>query len=277
VRARRARTAGALTGRDAPATWHHGLVADWWANFNVDGPEIEYYRPFVAAGQPALDAGCGAGRLLLPWLRDGLDVDGCDASADMVERCRARAAAEGLEPTLFVQALHELDPPRPYRTIVACGVFGLGSTRAQDEEAIVRLHAALEPGGTLLLDNEVPYSSARRWARWTAEGRAELPTAWSREPDRKVAADGTVYELRSRTLDIDPLDQCVHMAMRAEAFRDGQLVGREEHELSMRMWFRDELLLMLRHAGFASCTVRAGYADRAPTPDDETLVFVARR
>jgi hypothetical protein len=195
----------------------------------------------------------------------------------MIERCRARAAAEGVEPTLFVQSLHARDPPRRYRTIVACGVFGLGSTRAQDEEAIGRLHAALEPGGTLLLDNEVPYSNARRWSRWTAAGRAELPTAWSSEPDRRTAADGTVYELRSRTLAVDPLDQCIHMAMRAEASRDGRVVASEEHELSMRMWFRDELLLALRHAGFASCTVRAGYEDRAPTADDETLVFIARR
>ena len=22
-------------------TWHHGLIADWWANFNLDAPEIE--------------------------------------------------------------------------------------------------------------------------------------------------------------------------------------------------------------------------------------------
>ena len=66
------------------STWHHGLVARWWAEFNHGGPEVEYFRPFVAAGQPALDAGCGTGRLLLPWLGDGLDVDGCDVSADML-------------------------------------------------------------------------------------------------------------------------------------------------------------------------------------------------
>jgi len=60
-----------------------------------------------------------------------------------------------------VQPLHELDPPRRYRTIVACGVFGLGSTRGQDEEALRRFHRALEPGGLLLLDNEVPYANAR--------------------------------------------------------------------------------------------------------------------
>ena len=65
-------------------TWHHGLIAEWWAEFNTDGPEIGYFGQFVERGQPALDAGCGTGRLLLPWLRAGFDVDGCDVSPDMV-------------------------------------------------------------------------------------------------------------------------------------------------------------------------------------------------
>src|SRR5581483_2953246 len=84
-----------------PQTWHHGLIAEWWAAMNVDGPEIEAYRPYVEAGQPALDAGCGAGRLLVPWRRAGLDVDGCDASRDMIARCRDRLSTEGLDATLW--------------------------------------------------------------------------------------------------------------------------------------------------------------------------------
>ena len=93
-------------------TWHHGLVAEWWAEFNLEGPEIEYFRRFVEDGQPALDAGCGTGRLLVPWLRAGLDVDGCDASADMVALCRERARREGLQPTLFCSYSDRMCPPR---------------------------------------------------------------------------------------------------------------------------------------------------------------------
>jgi hypothetical protein len=42
----------------------------------------------------------------------GLDVDGCDVSADMTAICREKSEREGLSPTLFVQPMHELDPPR---------------------------------------------------------------------------------------------------------------------------------------------------------------------
>src|SRR5205814_5460733 len=106
-----------------PQTWHHGIVARWWAEFNVDGPEIAYFQKFIAdEGEPALDLACGTGRLLLPYLRAGLDVDGCDVSSDMLALCRERAEAEGLSPMLFAQAMHELDLPRLYRTVVECAV-----------------------------------------------------------------------------------------------------------------------------------------------------------
>src|SRR6266566_3966646 len=154
----------AAGGADAMGTWHYGVVAQWWAEFNADGPEIACFRAFIERyGQPALDVACGTGRLLLPYLRDGLDVDGCDVSADMIELCREKAAREGFLPTLFVQPMHELDPPRTYKTIFVCGGFGLGSTREQDTAALDRFHENLEPGGTLVLDNENPYSPGYPW------------------------------------------------------------------------------------------------------------------
>jgi SAM-dependent methyltransferase len=260
----------------SPRTWHYGLVAEWWAAFNTDGPEIDYFGRFVEQGQPALDAGCGTGRLLLPWLRAGFDVDGCDVSADMVELCRAQAGREGFEPTLLVQPLHELEPPRRYRTIVACGVLGLGSTRTQDQEALRRLRRWLEPDGVLLLDNEVPYAGHMRWTKWPKHKRTELPEPWPSPGTRRRTADGTEYELRSRAVAVDPLDQTVLLELHIEKWRDGRLVASEDHPLSMRGYLRDELLLMLQLAGFSEIDVRGDYTDEVPTPDHQFLVYAAK-
>lgn len=260
-----------------PQTWHYGLVAEWWAEFNIEGPEIEYFGRFVESGQPALDAGCGTGRLLLPWLRAGFDVDGCDVSADMVGLCRARAQHEGFDPTLLIQPLHELKPPRRYRTIVACGVFGLGSTRAQDQEALRRFHLWLESGGTLVLDNEVPYANVRHWRNWTKEERRHLPEPWRPSGLRKRAADGAEYEIRARVIDVDPLDQTLALEIRAQKWLEGRLVATEERLLSMRAYFRDELLLMLERAGFTDIDVRGDYADQPAAAEHDFLVYMARR
>ena len=262
---------------DSTSTWHHGLVADWWAEFNTPGPELDYFGRFVETGQPALDAGCGTGRLLLPWLRAGYDVDGCDVSADMIDHCRAVVDREGLTSNLWVQALHDLAPPRRYATIVVCGVLGLGSTRDQDTQALRRVHECLEPGGTLVLDNQVPYALTTRWPSWTQRGRAELPEPWPAPGERAQAADGSERGLCVRSISLDPLDQTIVLEIRADKWVDGANVASETHTLSMRMYFHAELLLMLEAAGFDVTAVDGDHRPEPASPDSEFLVYTAER
>jgi len=266
-----------VTG-DSARTWHYGIVSRWWAEFNLDGPEIDWFRPFVEAGQPALDAACGTGRLLVPYLHAGLDVDGSDISADMLERCRERAEREGLSaPNLYAQAMHELDLPRRYQTIFVCGGFGLGGRREHDVEGLRRLYEHLEPGGTLVLDNEVPYAGAHWWQYWPKEKRQELPRPWRDEGERRIGADGTEYELLSRIAGVDALAQRVTLEMRAFMRRGGELVAEEDYVLPMTMYFTRELELMLERTGFVDIEVRAALSDREPTADDDFVVFIARK
>jgi SAM-dependent methyltransferase len=264
---------------ETPRTWHYGLVARWWAEFSEDGPEIAYVQKYVEQGQPALDVACGTGRLLIPYLRAGLDVDGCDVSADMIALCREKAEREGLSPTLFVQPMHALDPPRSYRTIFVCGGFGLGSTREQDLETLGRFYENLEPGGTLVLDNENPYSGSYPWHSWRKEERANLPRP--RVPlagaERRRGADGAEYALESRLLDLDPLEQVATYEMRAGMWRDGELVQEEEHSLRINFYFKNELLLLLERAGFTDVEIHGDHCEEAATGASDFLVFVAMR
>jgi hypothetical protein len=271
--------AAAPAGRpdSLPASWHHGLVARWWAYFRDSGPEIEYFRRFVEAGQPALDVACGAGRLLVPYVAAGLDVDGVDVSADMVEWCAEAAAAVGAAPRLACQAMHELDLGRRYRTVYVCGGLGLGSTRQQDEESLRRLHAHLEPGGTLVLDNEVPYSDERHWRLWAARDAGALPEPEQPPGERRLGPDGCEYALRSRMLDLDPLAQRESWEIHAFQWRDGELLAEERRRLTVNVYFAGELVMMLERAGFVDVRVRGGYEDRDPTPEDAMIVLVATR
>ncbi len=224
----------------APTTWHYGLIADYWATVNLDAPELDFYERHLRS--PVLDAGCGAGRLLAPLSERGFDIDGCDVSADMIERCRQRVP----DATLWVSALHDLDPPRSYASIVCSGVLGLGSSRVQDIQALKRLHDALVPGGTLVLDNE------------------EKPFSW-RVRDWGKPSEGEI-SLCLRVDAVDDPDRCVHMTLRAET-PDGR---REEHALTMRQWYRDELVPQLHDTGFAGVDVLDGV-------NENTIVYLATR
>ena len=260
-----------------PTTWHYGVVARWWAEFNRTGPEIEYFRSFVERGQPALDVACGTGRILLPLLRAELDVDGCDISPDMLALCRDAAEREGLSPTLYAQPMHQLDLPRRYRTILVCGGFGLGSTHEQDLEALRRFHAHLEPGGLLILDNEAPYADTRIWHLWEKEARATLPQSWRPPGDRRKGSDGAEYELRTRVVELDPISQQVTMEMRASMWRDGNIVADETNVLHMTQYLARELVMMLEGAGFSDIQVRGDYVAEPPTADTDFFVFIARK
>lgn len=261
-----------------PQTWHYGLVAKWWAEFNTDGPEIAYFQRFIEGdGQPALDVACGTGRLLLPYLRDGLDVDGCDISADMLALCREKAEAEGLSPSLYRQAMHELDLPRRYRTIIVCGGFGIGSTREQDFEALARFYEHLEPGGTLLLDKEVPYANRRHWQLWLKEEHRSLPEDWRAPAEPERGSDGADYALRARVVELDPLLQRVTLQIQASMWREGELLAEEEHTLTDNLYFQNELLLMLEHAGFVDVTVHGDHAEAEPTGENGFVVLNARK
>jgi len=248
------------------STWHYGLVARWWAEFSEPGPEIDYFRRFVEEGEPALDVACGTGRLLLPYLRAGLDVDGCDVSADMLAHCREAAEREGLSPNLYAQAMHELDLPRRYRTVFICGGFGLGSTCDEDVEALSRLYDHLEPSGLLAFDVEAREPVA-----------PELPRPWGEPHGRRLSSDGAEYALQGRVADYDPVARRTTRELRAYMWREGELVAEEEHVLTETFYPEDELVPMLEGAGFVDVEVRGQHNDLPPTTEDDFLVFLARR
>ncbi len=130
---------------------YYGIVAesyDLW----FPGPEFEdsdfYRRMIEAVPGPALEIGCGTGRLLIPYLRDGLDVEGLEPSPDMLDICREKAQRDGLSPILHQQLMHQMDLPRRYATIyIPFSTFMILPDRGEAAEALRRFHAHLEAGG----------------------------------------------------------------------------------------------------------------------------------
>ena len=75
----------------------------------------------------------------MPFLRDGLAVEGLDASAEMLAICRSKAAHVGVTPTLYQQLMQDVDLPTRYRTVFipACS-FQILAERHEAFEALQR-------------------------------------------------------------------------------------------------------------------------------------------
>ncbi len=260
-------------------TWHHGLIARWWSEFNVATPEeLSYFGAAIRKfGEPVLDLGCGTGRIMFPLIAEGFDVDGADISADMIALAGAEAKKRGVSPRLTVQPMHGLNLGRKYRTIYICGSFGLGGRRDYDREALIRAYEHLEPGGALLITHQnLPYDDdGKDWAQWLPSHRADLPGDWPAEGDRRTASDGDEIETLFRVAELDPLAQRTTYQMRVRLFHDGQVVKEEDYDLRINIYLVQEVLLMLHHAGFRDMAVEAGYTGRPATRDDGMVSFVA--
>ena len=112
--------------------------------------DAEYFRAVIRdRGEPALEIGCGTGRLLLDYVADGLDVEGVDPSPDMLRICRRKMEQRGLTVTVHMQAMQSLDLARRFQTLfVPAGSFMLLTDRGDAEHALARFYAHLGPRGT---------------------------------------------------------------------------------------------------------------------------------
>ena len=71
---------------ELPLVWHYGMMAEYWARFKTDAPELPQLLKLIGRfGQPVLDLACGSGRILTNLLIAGVDADGVDISDDMLD------------------------------------------------------------------------------------------------------------------------------------------------------------------------------------------------
>ena len=262
-----------------PQIWHYGLVAQDWGEFQTEGGnQALYFKSLIETyGQPALDLGCGSGRILLPLLRAGLDVDGCDYSKDMLAQCEARAKKENLSPQLYAQAMHELDLPRRYKTIFACGVIGLGGERKLTMKAMQRCYEHLRPGGTFVFDLTARWNDPPAYLSRLSENRHSLPEEWPESSERKLLADGTELELTARTVSVNPLEETQTRQLRARLWRNRELLEEQIQTQRYEEYNKNELVLVLERAGFNDIQIFGDYSNEPATSDHSDLIFVARK
>lgn len=262
---------------DQPQIWHYGLVARSWKGETEGGAAARFYRKIIErSGEPALDLGCGSGRLLVPFLQAGLDVDGSDISADMLTVCQGYLDAAGVETGLYHQAMHELDLPRRYWTIFACGVVGLGGQKRLTQRAMRRCYEHLRPGGTFAFDYQVPWNDPGYWSGWLPENRRSLPLDWF-PPTSKTLPDGEELENAVQIFSQDPLEGVAVRKIRHRLRRDGQVIAEDIQTMALESYTKHELLLMLELAGFGEVTIFGDFSDEPATMDHTDLVFVARK
>jgi hypothetical protein len=173
--------------------------------------------------------------------------------------------------------MHELDLPRRYRTIIACGVIGLGGERQRTREGLRRCYEHLRPGGTFAFDFSPRYNDRPAWLSRLPKNRQALPEKWPASGERSKLSDGTELELVARTVSVDPLAEVQTRQLRARLWRDGELLQEEVHTQRYEEYGMNELLLLLELAGFCDVQRFGDYTDEPATADHDNVIFVSTK
>ena len=81
---------------------------------------LDFYVGLARAAKgPVLDIACGTGRVMLPCLEAGVDIDGLDLYQPMLDRLRFKASQRGLSPRLFQGTMSDFRLPRRYALMMS--------------------------------------------------------------------------------------------------------------------------------------------------------------
>lgn len=240
----------------------------------VDGDTSFYLELARAAPGPALELGCGTGRVVLHLARAGIDVTGLDISQPMLDvamAARSGQAAEVRQRATFLRGdMTDFELGREFGLVyIAFRSFMMLTAPEDQRRCLDAARRHLAPGGILainlfdpLLDRLDPGPLP---GTWTPMGNFPHPETWN------------LVRIEVADRMNDPLAQVFEETWRfTEVDKRGFVLRQEEEVLRMRWTYRYEMRYLLEIAGFE---VVAEYSDffKAPPAYGKEQIWVARK
>jgi SAM-dependent methyltransferase len=233
-----------------------------FADFDFDRG---FYLALARQAQgPVLEVTCGTGRILIPCLEAGVDIEGVDLFLPMLERLRAKAAARGLGPQVHHADMRSFSLSRRYALIVIpFNGFVHCLTTADQIACLTTCRAHLAPGGRLVFNTIAPL----RVSAPTVEG---VPVLEHEARDPATGRTVRIYDTRT----LDRVAQVQHSVMAVEETDErGRVVASRASVTDMRWTWKGEMELLLRAAGYARWTLEGGFAGE-PLAAESPLMLV---
>ena len=119
---------------------------------------LDFYTGLAKEAKgPVLDICCGTGRILLPCLQAGVDIEGLDLFAPMLDTLRQKAEELGLSPRLHHADMSDFDLPRRYALVmIPFNAVGHNMTQEAQIRCLSLCRQHLLPGGLLAFDTFFP-------------------------------------------------------------------------------------------------------------------------
>jgi SAM-dependent methyltransferase len=224
-----------------------------------EGSEIRLMAEFLKKHPGrALEIGCGSGRLILPLIQTGLEVEGLELSEDMLNLCRARAEEDGLNVELHKGDMSAWIPAKRYDSLL---VPAFTLQLSDDPLATLRhWQQFLKPGGGLYLTLFVPF----------AEIEGDLPEGEWYPDHQATLADGQEAKLESRHR-LDMKRQLLHREHRY--FLSGKESRQHRSKQTLHWYSYRQISRMLELAGFQISNAFTDFDPSQPVVDPDSADF----
>jgi SAM-dependent methyltransferase len=213
---------------------------------------------------PVLDVACGTGRVLIPCLEAGVDVEGVDLYAGMLNQLRRKAKQLGFDPPLQQADMSEIRLARRFALVmVPFNSFGHNLTTATQIATLRACLNHLEPGGLLAFDAFFPGlpvisgpENTRVLELETKHPRTGLPVRLF-----DTRSFNRVDQIQRSIVEVEELDA------------GGNVVTTHRSTTSVRWVYKSEMELLLRVAGFARWEIFGDF-DRQPLVKETDAMIV---
>lgn len=248
-----------------PSTFENGEAYDLVAA-SVDY-DLDFYLELARRAQgPVLDVACGTGRILLPCLQAGVDIEGLDLFEPMLETLRTKADALRLSPKLHQADMGSFSLPRHYALVmIPFNAFIHNMTQEAQISCLQCCREHLLPAGVLVFDTFFPSLEIIGTPSKTRVLEGELPHPQTGLPMR-------MYDTRT----FDRVAQVQHSLNELELLAaDGSVQTVYRSETQGRYIFKQEMELLLRVAGFARWEICGDFDRRPLTREDDAMIVMA--
>jgi SAM-dependent methyltransferase len=215
---------------------------------------------------PVLDIACGTGRILLPCLQAGVDIEGLDLFEPMLKTLREKGAALGLSPRLHRADMSDFSLSHRFGLImIPFNAFIHNMTQEAQIRCLQLCREHLLPGGKLVFDTFFPALEFVSTPPGTRVLEGEFPHPQTGLPMR-------MYDTRT----VDRVAQVFHSLNEIELLAaDGSVQTVHRSQISSRYFYKHEMELLLRVAGFARWEIHGDFDRRPLTRENDAMIVTA--
>lgn len=219
--------------------------------------DYEFYKPIVESYQPALEIGCGTGRIYNELSADGYDVYGLDHSLPMLDKLQNKAEGRGLSPNVFQEDITRYTPNN-YEFIFFPFSGILHITNPYDKfSAIKNAYQGLSDDGIFAMDLAIPRYSIQR-----DEFNAKT-----------VSYDNIIYQVEARFWIENEIDMIRKVQQRV--IHNDNIVF--EQTLDVSDIPKQQIKFYLDEIGFSKIEFYEAFGYDTVTEDTDHIIVVAQK